>query len=97
MPTDRTAGKPTTSRYSDEEKQAAVRMVRSLQAETGTAHGAVQRVAEQLGMGSSRSGAWVTQAEIDEGVRPGTHDRVRRSGCGSLSRRTGSCAARTRS
>jgi len=35
MPRDHTAGKPTTRRYSIEEKQAAVRMVRSLQAETG--------------------------------------------------------------
>ena len=32
MPMERTAGKPTTRRYSPEEKQAAVRMVRSLQA-----------------------------------------------------------------
>jgi transposase-like protein len=51
MPTDRTAGKPTTRRYSTEEKQAAVRMVRSLQAETGMTHGAVRRVAGQLGYG----------------------------------------------
>jgi transposase len=35
MPTERTAGKPTTRRYSPEEKQAAVRMVRSLQAGDG--------------------------------------------------------------
>ncbi len=30
MPQERTAGKPTTRRSSDEEKQAAVRMVRAL-------------------------------------------------------------------
>ena len=37
---DRTdAGKPTTRRYSQEEKAAAVRMVRSLRAELGHDHG----------------------------------------------------------
>lgn len=34
MSTEHTAGKPTTRRYSAEEKAVAVRMVRSLQAET---------------------------------------------------------------
>lgn len=51
MPTERTVGKPTTRRYSAEQKAAAVRMVRSPQAETGITHGAVRRVAEQLGYG----------------------------------------------
>jgi len=71
MPTDRTVGKLTTRRYSPEEKQAAVRMVRSLQAETGMTHGAVRRVAEQLGYGVESVRSWVRQAEIDDGVRPG--------------------------
>ncbi len=46
MPRERTAGSSTTRRYSPEEKQAAVRMVRALRAETGMTHGAVRRVAE---------------------------------------------------
>jgi transposase len=71
MPTDRTAGKPTTRRYSPEEKQAAVRMVRSLQAETGMTHGAVRRVAEQLGYGVESVRSWVKQTDVDDGVRPG--------------------------
>jgi transposase len=71
MPIDRTVGKPTTRRYSPEEKQAAVRMVRSLQAETGMGHGAVRRVAEQLGYGVESVRSWVKQAEVDDGVRPG--------------------------
>jgi transposase-like protein len=71
MPSERTAGKPTTRRYSVEEKAAAVRMVRSLQAETGMAHGAVKRVAEQLGYGVELVRSWVKQSEIDDGVRPG--------------------------
>ena len=72
MPTERSAGKPTTRRYSSEEKQAAVRMVRSLQAETGMSHGAVKRVAQQLGYGVESVRSWVKQADVDEGVRPGT-------------------------
>jgi transposase-like protein len=71
MPSERTAGKPTTRRYSAEEKQAAVRMVRSLQAETGMHHGAVKRVAEQLDYGVESVRSWVKQSEIDDGVRPG--------------------------
>lgn len=71
MPTEHTAGKPTTRRYSVEEKVAAVRMVRSLQAETGMSHGAVRRVAEQLGYGVESVRSWVKRAEIDDGVRAG--------------------------
>jgi transposase len=62
---------PTTRRYSAEEKAAAVRMVQSLQAETGLAHGAVKRVAGQLGYGVESVRSWVKQAEIDGGTRPG--------------------------
>ena len=71
MPQERSVGKPTTRRYSAEEKAAAVRMVRSLRAETGMTHGAVRRVADQLGYGVESVRAWVKQADIDEGVRPG--------------------------
>jgi transposase len=51
MPTEQTPGKPTTRRYTREEKAAAVRMVRSLRAELGTDQGTVHRVATQLGYG----------------------------------------------
>jgi transposase len=71
MPRQHTAGKLTTRRYSMEENQAAVRMVRSLQAETGMTHGAVRRVAEQLGYGVESVRSWVKQADVDDGVRPG--------------------------
>ncbi|MDX6620859.1 MAG: transposase [Gaiellales bacterium] len=70
MPRDQTVGKPTTRRYSPEEKLAAVRMVRSLQAETGMTHGAVRRVAEQLGYGVESVRSWVKQTDVDDGVRP---------------------------
>ncbi|TCK21907.1 hypothetical protein EV378_5899 [Pseudonocardia endophytica] len=49
MPPERSAGKPTTRRYSQEEKAAAVRMVRTLRVELGHDHCVVKWVAEQLG------------------------------------------------
>jgi len=67
MPKDTTPGKPTTRRYSPEEKAAAVRMVRTLRTELGTEHGTIQRVATQLGYGTESVRSWVRQADIDEG------------------------------
>lgn len=71
MPNEQSAGKPTTRRYSPEEKAAAVRMVRALRAELGTEQGTVARVANQLGYGVESVRSWVRQADIDEGVAPG--------------------------
>ncbi len=71
MPTEKSAGKPTTRRYSAEEKAAAVRMVRALRAEMGMTHGAVRRVADQLGYGVESVRSWVKQADVDEGTAPG--------------------------
>ena len=71
MPKDHTPGKPTTRRYSEQEKEAAVRLVRTLRAELGSDHGTVQRVASQLGYGVESVRMWVRQAEIDSGRTPG--------------------------
>ena len=71
MPKEQSAGKPTTRRYSPEEKAAAVRMVRALRAELGTTQGTVARVANQLGYGVESVRSWVRQADIDEGGAPG--------------------------
>ena len=71
MPKEQVPGKPRTRRYSQEEKDAAVRMVRTLRAELGTTQGTVQRVAEQLGYGVESVRTWVKQADIDEGHAPG--------------------------
>lgn len=71
MPKDTTPGKPTTRRYTPDEKAAAVRMVRTLRAELGTEHRTVNRVASQLGYGTESLRSWVRQADIDEGYGPG--------------------------
>jgi transposase len=72
MPSEGTSGKPTTRRYSPEEKAQAVRLVRQLRKELGTEHGTVQRVARQLGYGTESVRSWVRQADIDDGVTAGT-------------------------
>lgn len=64
-------GKPTTRRYSEAEKDRAVRAARQLRKELGTDHGTIKRVADQLGIGVESLRGWVRQAEIDEGIKPG--------------------------
>src|SRR5919107_3051519 len=71
MPKEQSPGKPTRRRYSEQEKAAAVRMVRTLRVELGTEHGTVNRVAEQLGYGVESVRLWVRQADIDDGHAPG--------------------------
>jgi transposase len=71
MPHEMSPGKPTTRRYSEAEKDRAVRAVRQLRKELGTDHGTVKRVADQLGVGVETLRGWVKQAEIDAGVKPG--------------------------
>ena len=72
MPKELANGKPTTRRYSSEEKAAAVRMVRTLRAELGVTQGTVQRVATQLGYGVESVRSRVRQADIDDGLAAGT-------------------------
>jgi transposase len=64
-------GKPSTRRYSQAEKDRAVRAVRQLRKELGTDHGTIKRVADQLGIGVESLRSWVKQAEIGDGVKPG--------------------------
>jgi transposase len=71
MGQERSPGKPTTRRYSEAEKERAVRAVRQLRKELGSDHGTIKRVADQLGIGTESLRGWVKQAEIDAGVQPG--------------------------
>jgi len=48
-------------------------MVRALQTGTGMTHGAVKRVAQQLGYGVESARTWVKQADVDDGVAPGVN------------------------
>ena len=68
MPSERSPGKPTTRRYSDAEKDQAVRLVRKLRDELGSEQGTVQRVARQLGYGVESVRLWVRERDVAEGV-----------------------------
>jgi len=54
-------------------------MVAETIAEQGERHGAVTRVARELGIGTESLRTWLRQAEIDAGQRPGltTEERER--------------------
>jgi transposase-like protein len=71
MPQEMSPGKPTTRRYSEAEKQRAVRAVRQLRKELGTEFGTIKRVAEQLGIGEESLRKWVKQDLIDTGEAAG--------------------------
>ena len=72
MPTREPPKQPASRRYSDEDRQQAVRLVRQLRKELGTDKGTVGRVARQLGYGEESVRTWLKQADIDEGLTSGT-------------------------
>jgi len=47
-------------------------MVFQIRRETGQRQGAVAKVAAQLGVNRETLRSWVRQAEVDDGLRPGT-------------------------
>ena len=63
---------PFQRRYPPEMRERAIRLVAETIAEAGgERHGAVTRVARQLGIGTESLRTWLRQAEIDAGQRPG--------------------------
>ena len=76
MPREKSPGKPTTRRYTDAEKDQAVRLVRKLRDELGTEHGTVQRVATQLGYGVESVRTWVRERDVADGVAGPDAQRV---------------------
>jgi transposase len=71
MASQSSSGYPTTRRYSQAEKDRAVRAVFQLRKELGSDHGTVKRVAVQCDIGIESLRAWVKQAEVDAGTAPG--------------------------
>jgi transposase len=67
---DKKKGSPPT-RYPDELKQRAIKMVQELRAEDPADHGVVTRVARQLGVGTESLRQWVKQADVDAGKGQG--------------------------
>ena len=77
MPKEKSAGKTTARRYSDGEKERAVRLCRQLAAELGTNHGVVSRIAKQLDYGPESIRKWWLDADVDDGLAGPDAQRVR--------------------
>ena len=63
---------PAPRKYPDELRERAVRMVFAVRKESGQRVGAIKSVADRLGVHPEVVRQWVRQAEVDDGVRPGT-------------------------
>jgi transposase len=63
---------PAQRKYPDELRERAVRMVLEIRQREGRGRGELARVGRQLGVHPEALRGWVKQAEIDNGIRPGT-------------------------